>query len=181
MDYFQGVVTEYLRANRSVFVNTECLLQLDAGQPQKNRHWYCDAVAVNFKDTTVYLCEITYSATMQALLARLHSWRSNWAELTAAVLRDSSIPATWSVQPWLFIPKKHHEVFVKKSARPSPTPGVSAEMPSPRITYLEAVVPWEYCTWDRKEDALAPAPNPSIEATSQSPLRALWPAPHVER
>jgi hypothetical protein len=25
------------------------------------------------------------------------------------------------------------------------------------------------------------APNPSIEATAQSPLRALWAAPHVER
>ena len=25
------------------------------------------------------------------------------------------------------------------------------------------------------------APNHSIEATAQSPLRALWPAPHVER
>lgn len=156
MDYFQGVVTEYLRANRSVFVNTECLLQLDEGDKlQKNRHWYCDAVAVNFKETKVYLCEITYSTTMQSLLARLQLWRSNWAELTLAVLRSSSIPETWSVQPWLFIPKKHHDLFTKKSARPSPAPGVVAEMPDPRITYLEAVVPWEYCTWDRKEDALA--------------------------
>ena len=28
---------------------------------------------------------------------------------------------------------------------------------------------------------LAQAPNPSIEATAQSPLRALWSAPHVKR
>ena len=30
MDYFQGAVTEYLRANRATFVNTECLIQLSA-------------------------------------------------------------------------------------------------------------------------------------------------------
>ena len=48
MDYFQGVVTDYLRANRSVFVNTECLIQLDEGNKQlKCRHWFCDAMAVN--------------------------------------------------------------------------------------------------------------------------------------
>jgi hypothetical protein len=29
MDYFQGVVTEFLRADRAMFVNSECLLQLD--------------------------------------------------------------------------------------------------------------------------------------------------------
>jgi hypothetical protein len=42
MDYFQGVVTEYLRADRTIFVNTECLIQLDGGDPPgKGRHWYC--------------------------------------------------------------------------------------------------------------------------------------------
>jgi len=56
MDYFQGVVTEYLRANRATFVNTECLIQLEAGDtPAKGQHWYCDAVAVNFKEKTVGL------------------------------------------------------------------------------------------------------------------------------
>jgi hypothetical protein len=29
VDYFQGVVTDYLRASRSVFVNTECCIQLN--------------------------------------------------------------------------------------------------------------------------------------------------------
>lgn len=49
MDYFQGVVTEFLRANRSTFVNTEYLIQLDEVKtPLKARHWYCDALAVNF-------------------------------------------------------------------------------------------------------------------------------------
>jgi hypothetical protein len=67
MDYFQGVVTEFLRANRSTFVNTEYLIQLDEGKlPVKSRHWYCDALAVNFEESTVFLCEVTYSKTMSA-------------------------------------------------------------------------------------------------------------------
>ena len=54
MDYFQGVVTEYLRADRAMFVNTEYLIQLEPGNaPAKNKHWYCDAVAVNMRDNEV--------------------------------------------------------------------------------------------------------------------------------
>jgi hypothetical protein len=156
LDYFQGVVTEYLRANRSVFVNTECLIQLDDGDKQfKDRHWYCDAMAVNFKESTIYLCEITYSSTMQSLLTRLQAWQANWEELSHAVLRDSGAPRDWKVQPWVFIPKKHHEVFAKKSAPVAAKPGVSQQMPAPRITYLESVMPWEYRTWDRKSDSIA--------------------------
>jgi hypothetical protein len=156
LDYFQGVVTEYLRADRCVFVNTECLIQLDEGDKQiKNRHWFCDAMAVNFREQTIFLCEITYSTTMQSLLARLSAWQQNWEELTAAVLRDSCVPKDWKVQPWLFIPEAHHAVFTKKSSKGAPAAGVSSEMPSPRVTYLEAVVPWKYRTWDRKTDALA--------------------------
>lgn len=44
MDYFQGVVTEYLVADKAVYVNTELLIQLDKGQFTKERHWYCDAI-----------------------------------------------------------------------------------------------------------------------------------------
>jgi hypothetical protein len=156
LDYFQGVVTEYLRANRSVFVNTECLIQLDDGDKQfKDRHWYCDAMAASFKDKTTYLCEITYSGTMQSLVSRLQAWQSNWAELTSAVLRDSGAPNDWKVQPWVFIPQKRRDVFNKKMSMLNPIVKEGSQMPRPRITYLEHVVPWEYKTWDRKLDALA--------------------------
>jgi hypothetical protein len=42
MDYFQGVVTDYLRANRATFVNTECCIQLNPGpNPDTGGpHWY---------------------------------------------------------------------------------------------------------------------------------------------
>lgn len=60
----QGVVVEHFRADRSVFVNTECCVQLN---PQKNPdtgglHWYCDAVAIDFGAKpvpTVFLCEVS--------------------------------------------------------------------------------------------------------------------------
>ena len=157
MDYFQGVVTEYLRANRSVFVNTECLIQLDEGPKQiKDRHWFCDAMAINLKEKTVYLCEITYSATLQSLLSRLHAWQRHWAELAHAVLRDSGAPQDWKVHPWVFIPKMHYESFAKKFSHAQLEPGAGLIMPNPRVTYLESVLPWEYInTWDRKSDAIA--------------------------
>jgi hypothetical protein len=157
MDYFQGVVTEYLRANRSVFVNTECLINLDEGDKQlKDRHWYCDAIAANLKEGAIYLCEITYSSTMHSLLSRLHAWESNWPALKYAVLRDSGAPQDWTVQPWVFIPKRLHEVYSKKFAQKKPAAAADVAMPSPRVTYLESVLPWEYrITWDRKSDAIA--------------------------
>ena len=75
MDYFQSIVIEYLRAKRCVFVNTEYLVNLDAGDKQyTGRHWYCDVLAVNFEESTLYLCEVTYSSTMQGLILRLKAW-----------------------------------------------------------------------------------------------------------
>ena len=72
MNYYQGVVLEYLRADRSVFVNEECCVQLNPGDnPDVNGpHWYCDALAVDFKNQSVFLCEITYSASLQSLAKR---------------------------------------------------------------------------------------------------------------
>ena len=157
MDYFQGVVTEYLRAKRSVFVNTECLIHLDEGKElKKGRHWYCDVMAVDFNESTIYLCEITYSATTQALLARLRAWRACWPELVNAVLRDSKVPTNWTVQPWIFLPQKYADKFSKKIKEVAKAVGGVSVMPEPRFTHLESTSPWVYLvTWDRKVDHLA--------------------------
>ena len=154
MDYFQGVVTEYLVADRASFVNTELLLQLDAGNPEKGRHWYCDAAAVNFREKTLFLCEVTYSKSMAALARRFLSWNENWCELRTAISRDCGIPRDWIVQPWAFVPKAYSDILKSKIGeipKSMPTPDV---MPYPRITHLELVVPWEYVTWDRKVTTL---------------------------
>lgn len=154
MDYFQGVVTEYLRADRNVFVNTECLIQLEVGDsPAKGRHWYCDAVAVNLAERRAYLCEVTYSASLTAVVARLRSWATHWTALRAALARDSSVPLDWEAQPWLFIPRARHEVLRRKAAGYEELATLNG-MPAPRVTYLESVTPWNYRTWNRDGCAL---------------------------
>ena len=104
MDYFQGVVAEYLRAKRSRFVNVEYLINLDRHGYRKDRHWYCDAVAVDFEDSTVRLCEITYSKTLQSVFKRLQSWCNHWPEIVTAVRRDSQLKGDWNMLPEVFVP-----------------------------------------------------------------------------
>jgi len=149
MDYYQGVVTDYLRANRSTFVNTECLIQLDSKKATvKGAHWYCDAIAVNFAEKKLYLCEVTYSKTLHALLTRLRSWNTHWAPLCAALRRDCSVPTDWETQPWLFMPEDRYSLYKQKVAQLSDL-GMNGHMPKPRVTFLECVAPWQY-DWDRK-------------------------------
>ncbi len=149
MDYYQGVVIEYLRSDRSTFVNTECLIALAPGKAAvKGGHWYCDAVAANFRDKTIYLCEVTYSTTLQTLLARLQAWSASWPALSVALTRDCGVPPDWHVQPWLFIPEDRHKLY-KAKVTLLKNLGSEGNMPKPKVTYLESVAPWKYA-WDRK-------------------------------
>lgn len=150
MDYFQGIVTEYLRANRQTFVNPEFFLQLIKGEkmPTKGTSWYVDALAVNFGEQTIYLCEVTYSKSLSALLNRLGEWSTHWPELLTSLQRDASIPAEWPVRPWVFIPKDLIEKFIKKLKLE--VPALSVVPRAPRITPLEMTLPWRYCTYNRE-------------------------------
>lgn len=69
MDHFEGVVLDYLRADRALFVNSQCCIQLNEGAnpDTSGPHWYCDAVAVSFKEQAAYLCEISYAARAPSL------------------------------------------------------------------------------------------------------------------
>jgi hypothetical protein len=156
MDYFQGVVTEFLRADRAVFVNTECCIQLNPGEnpDRTGPHWFCDAVAVNFRERRVYLCEITYSKSLSALNKRLADWAADWGLLQVALVRDCHVPGVWPVQPWLFVPHALQMPLKEKLARISSIGMGSDRMPIPRTTDLEEVAPWKYRSWDRHESAL---------------------------
>jgi hypothetical protein len=107
VDYFQGVVTEYLRANRATFVNTECCIQLKPGDnPDRNNpHLFCDAVAINLMERRAYLCEVSYAKTLGALRKPLGSWREHWPLMRIALNRDCGVPLDWTVTPWVFVPK----------------------------------------------------------------------------
>jgi hypothetical protein len=154
MNYYESVVIDYLRADRAIFVNTQCCLQLNPSpNPDKSGpHWYCDAVAIDFRPPNgprVFLCE--YGSQLADLLKRLIGWSENWTGVRSALARDCCIPPAWPVRPWLFVPEQLLPVLLKRL-------GSICDIPSPafvpRITPLEAVQPWRYCSWNReREDA----------------------------
>lgn len=148
MDYFQGVVAEYLQADRGMFVNPEILLQLDVGKiPRKGRYWYCDLMAVSLKERAVYLCEVTYAENVAALARRLSAWQVHWPELCASIGRDCGVDPSWRVRPWVFIPESRRIVYDQRLS--AFEFGNTAGMPKPTVTALEDVLPWKYCAWDR--------------------------------
>lgn len=149
MDHFESVVLEYLRADRALFVNSQCCIQLNAGQnpDTSGPHWYCDAVAVSLKAQAGYLCEITYANPPNSLFKRLTGWANEWPLIRVALERDSGVPTSWPVTPWLFVPQTtvaRVEAFLTTIS--------FAQMPRPRITPLEKVMPWQYRSWDRRTE-----------------------------
>ena len=149
MDYFQGVVTEYLRASRQTFVNPEFQLQLDGPShaPPKGAHWYVDLLAVNLEERAVYLCEVSYSQSLGQLVKRLTAWDSNWGKIGKALQRDAATGCDWPVRPWIFV---HERALDKLIPRLLPL-----QVP-PKITTLEMTLPWCYCSYDRKGEAVKP-------------------------
>lgn len=152
MDYYQCVVVEYLRANRSTFVNTECCIQINPSENPdlSGPHWYCDALTINLQKKQAYLCEITYSKTLAALSSRLKGWNQSWPLLRIALLRDCGIPLEWSARPWIFIPKHLEENLNQALKKIYGKNEVAELMPAPKISWLEDIVPWKYKSWNRE-------------------------------
>lgn len=146
MNYFESVVFDFLRADRAVFINTECCIQKNQADNPDNSgpHWYCDAVAVDFRSEIIFLCEVSYSESLGALGDRLRGWHEHWEGVCNALKRDSHLPS-WPVQPWLFVPECRLPVLRRRLAQ------IEDGKPhfTPRITTLEAVQPWSYCSWNR--------------------------------
>jgi hypothetical protein len=106
MNYYESVVMDYLRADRAIFLNTEYCIQINPGNPDTSGpHWYCDAVALDFRSKEIFLCEISYAVRLADLLKRLKGWHDNWKGVCDAVARDSFLPEPWPIRPWLFVPE----------------------------------------------------------------------------
>ncbi len=151
MDFYQGVVIDYLRADRAIFVNTECCIQLnDNPDPDMSGpHWYCDAVAVDFCSHEVFLCEISFEESLAKLKKRLKEWGEHWPGVCRALERDCKIPEGFCVRPWLFIPTKPIDRIVGSLEMMKDADGVP--LFKTRITPLEKVQPWLYHSWNHRD------------------------------
>jgi len=148
MNHYENVVIDYLRADRAVFVNTECCIQVNPGHnPDKTGpHWYCDAVALDFRAKEIYLCEISYAVGLFDLRKRLRNWHANWEGVLAGLRRECRLDdlASWPVRPWLFVPESSIPLLKKRLS----------ELPQPckfdaKITGLEEVQPWRFSNFNR--------------------------------
>lgn len=155
MDYYQGVVADYLRADRSLFLNSECCIQLNPGDNPDTTgpHWFCDILACDLRQKQAFLCEITFSRSMSALLKRLKDWHSNWQLVQVALRRDCGLPADWPARPWLFIPEPYVPQLLNGLKKIAPDGSLAF---NPLITTLEMVQPWRYRSWNRIGEVAKP-------------------------
>ena len=153
MDYYQGVVREFLQTDRSMFVNEELIIDLDydekrpQGKNAKGRHWICDLAAISQRERTMYLGEVTFNKSLQSLLKRFENWAKVWPELVDSLVRDSGLDRAWKVVPWAFIPEASRDLFDSRIAMMEKVGSGSDDMPSPKVTYLEDCVPWKHKEW----------------------------------
>lgn len=161
-DNFETVPFSYLRADRKLFINTQFLLQLDdVPNPDivKGRHWYVDALAFSPAANQIYLCEFTFSQSLQGLKKRLQMWRDVWAEIGVALIRDAGVPPATRVRPWAFLPESSLPAMVDiASAIGFDGTGV---LPAIKLTSLEMTLPWKYRFWKREGEAPKPSTIPS--------------------
>jgi hypothetical protein len=159
MNYYENVVIDYLRADRAIFVNTECCIQLNQAEnpDTSGPHWYCDAVALDLRAKTVFLCEISYSSQLTDLAKRLKGWHDHWGLVCQALKRDSFLSDDWAVfRPWLFVPEEFIPLILDRLKQIG---GAESLKYVPLITPLEMVQPWKYRSWNRIGEAAKP---PSI-------------------
>jgi hypothetical protein len=118
VNYYETVVMDYLRADRAIFVNTEFCIQLNKAVNPDNSgpHWYCDAVALDFRCKQIFLCEISYAANLGGLISRLKGWNANWAGVRCALARDCFLAKQWPITPWLFVPGGRVDFLKKRLA-----------------------------------------------------------------
>jgi hypothetical protein len=159
MDYYESVMLHYLRSDRAFFVNSEACIQLNASANPDNSgpHWYCDAIAADFRTKTVFLCEISYSKGLAGLTKRLKGWHDDWEKVCLALARDSFLDKGWPVRPWIFLPEEFVPLLLKRFAEICDGQTLIFR---PRITPLEMIQPWRFQSWNRISEMPKPASVP---------------------
>lgn len=95
------------------------------------------------RDSAVYLCEVTYAKQPRALARRLHSWKEHWERINGTLRADAHIHKDWPLIPWVFAPTATLAII---------KPDLKKLFPEAKATDLERVMPWLYCTYDRKPE-----------------------------
>ena len=138
MPYYQDIVGDYLRAERTRFISPEYLLDLGHGGPLSKGCWWIDVLAVDFKEKAIFLCEVSYSKTLTALVRRLRQWSDQWDAICPTLFEHTHVPNNWQITPWVFIPRDYRPVFDRKFK------AVTSPRFAPRITDLEDTAPWKF-------------------------------------
>ena len=148
MDHYKAVVMQYLQADRTVFVNTECCIRLDGREtPEKaGSHWFCDAVAIDLRHRAVYLCDVAYK--LSALLKKITAWAQHWDGMKAALERDCKLPESWRIHVWLFVPRDTIPELDAKLEELRRAPGCPFKV---KITALDDVQPWRLGNWGHSD------------------------------
>ena len=130
-------------ADQAMFVNPECRIQ-HGDAKVGGQHWYCDIVAVSFRESAVFLCEVTFSQTLASLVKRLCGWDANWPAVCATLAHDNCLPESWPVRPWVFVPGAQRDLVSQKLPDLLASNGGTHRMPTPQVTSIEDVTPWRY-------------------------------------
>jgi hypothetical protein len=145
--YFEPVVGQYLRADRSLFINWQFQLQLKPGEPAKGEYWYVDFLAMSLRHEIAYLCEVNITKNPLSLVNKLVTLRPHWGDIKLSLQRDAYLPPHWTWRPWLFVRAEVEEQLKFRLNQ--------LQLPTqPHITTLEATLPWNYCDWDRQDTPL---------------------------
>lgn len=152
MEHYKAVIMEYLECDKGVFLNRECFLELEETiVPEKTRrHCSCDAVAIDLRHGTVYLCDSAWKEKLQSLIRKLSIWTADWDAIKAALRRVYKVPASWRVHVWLFVPRESIELLDERLEQLRQTVGPRFKV---KVTALEDVQPWRISGWKRSEEA----------------------------
>ncbi|HZP78611.1 MAG TPA: hypothetical protein VFB45_20885 [Pseudolabrys sp.] len=135
MDHYQEIVSDYLRADRAIFLNTRYRLPGHRVESADKPYWDIDIVALNMRKRRAYLCEVTYTLDAPALLRRFAAWREHWKEMVEGLIAMSGLSPEWQVKAWIFTPAHIRESIEQQ---------VRFWHPDARFTDLELVAPWKY-------------------------------------
>ena len=81
-------------------------------------------------------------------------WAQVWPDLRAALSRSAAIRPDWEIVPWVFIPADSHDLLKRRLVAIENYRNGKGQMPMPRVTYLEDVVPWKYEEWKNRPSSL---------------------------